>query len=156
MRRLRRTITLSILIAVTACAPYWQIAPQPRTIQGILAVAPGETWARAWVTPFDGWEFLFPAPVERWTIDGERLDLLTFFVGVPDGEPIVRIPGVRKENLPVFRSVMSPPEIMELFEAAFGKASGTAVLEGRNLRAAPFGEGEGFRFEISLTLPDDR
>jgi hypothetical protein len=146
---------LLLLLDVTSCAPYWSIAPKRVAVQDDIIVEPGESWARAWVTPFDGWAFWFPAPVERWTIDGERLDLLTFYVGVPDGQPLIRIPDVKEKSLPPFRQSMSPPEILDLFEAAIAKADSTAVVEGRNLRPAKFGDADGFRFEMSLTPPDD-
>ena len=153
--RVRTLAALFALLGAASCVPYWSIAPKRTSVHGDLSVEPGESWARSWVTPFDGWAFWFPAPVERWTIDGERLDLLTFYVGVPDGQPLIRIPDVKEKSLPPFRQSMTPPEILDLFEAAFAKAGNTAVVDGRNLRPAKFGDADGFRFEMSLTLPDD-
>jgi len=56
---------------------------------------------------------------------------------------------------PPFRSGMTPNEIMDLFTGTFATATGSAVVQARDLRPATFGGTAGFRFEVSYTLKDD-
>jgi hypothetical protein len=82
--------------------------------------------------------FFASLPVERWTIDGERLETLTFVVGIEPGEPLLRVVDEKDANQPRFERWMSPSEIMDLFTAALGKALKTPLPDGRDLRAVRF------------------
>jgi len=94
-------------------------------------------------------------PVETWTVDGQTLDAIMFVAGIPDGEPIMRVAAVKSEELPRFRSAMTPNDIMDLFEATFQRSSKTAVVSTRNLRPVKLGDVDGFRFELSFSPKDD-
>lgn len=138
-----------------ACLPYGTVEPGPREVEGTFLVEPSVAWNRVNLTVRDGWGFLFPAPVERWTMDGDAVDSLTFYAGIPDGAPLLKIDEDKDGKLPRFRSTMIAAEVMELFEATVAKATRTALAEARNLRPAPFGGMDGFRFELSFALHDE-
>src|SRR5262249_47275710 len=94
------------------------------------------TWSRS---PFSGLSPRF----EMWTIDGIALESLRFYSGVPDGDPLIS-GGANQERRPRFRTAMSTAEVTELVaDSLFG--SGYTL---RNVRPAPVGAADGFRFEV--------
>jgi hypothetical protein len=148
-----RAIVLAAFLA--GCMPYGLVAPQRTVVKDEISVEPGLAWSRVNPMPLDGWDFFTPGPVERWTVDGERLETITFLVGVAAGEGLFRIAGEKDENQPKFDPAMTASEVMDLFEAAFAKASKTPLTQGRNLRPARLGDVDGFRFEMSYALKDE-
>ena len=152
---MRPAIGLAAALALAACMPYGLVESQRRTVEGAISVEPGIAWNKVRTTLADGWEVFSTAPIERWTIDDERLEMLTFYAGIAEGEPLIRIPDEKDRAQPVFRAGMTPSEIMDLFEGALSRATKRAVPEGRNLRPAMLGGIAGFRFELSYSLDDE-
>lgn len=90
---------------------------------------------------------------ELWTSDGLTLDVLAFFAGIGEGQPVgTALPGSKKD-LPTFRAGMSPHEIVELYEALVTQDG--SVFSLRRLGPASLGEAGGFRFEHALTRRAD-
>jgi len=154
-RRFGRALALLVALAVAGCLPYGGVTPRRTTVEGEISVEPSLAWSRINPTPFDGWDFFLPGRVERWTIDGERLDTLTFIVGVPSGEPLFKVEGEKDRNQAKFDARMTPSEIMDLFVAGLAKSSRTSLVEGRELRPVKLGGIDGFRFELSYELSDE-
>jgi hypothetical protein len=50
---------------------------------------------------------------------------------------------------------MNPLEVQELLEATMARHFQTTIAEGRNLKAAPLANGQGFRFETRLIGRDE-
>jgi hypothetical protein len=151
-----RAVAAVLLTALAAaCVPYGNVAPKRTSVKGEISVEPTLSWSRVNPTPLDGWDFFLPGRVERWTIDGERLETLTFIVGVPSGEPLFRVKGEKEKNQAKFDARMTPSEIMDLFEAALAKSTQTPLTQAHNLRPVRFGDVEGFRFEMSYALVDE-
>ena len=90
---------------------------------------------------------------EIWTSDGLPLDVMTFHVGVKDGEPLVQAAMGAKRTPPAFRSTMIANEIVELYEAASIQDGSSFKLE--HLAPAQFAGSSGFRFEFSQTRKRD-
>jgi hypothetical protein len=147
--------TLLPLLALAACTPYGLVGNERRTVEGAVSIEPGIAWNKVRTTLADGWEIFSTAPVERWTIDDERLEMLTFYAGIADGEPLMRIPDEKDRNQPAFRAGMTPSEIADLFEGALSRSTRRAIPELRNLRPAMLGGVPGFRFELSYSLSDE-
>jgi hypothetical protein len=144
-----------LALLVAACLPFGLVEPKRTEVKGALSVEPGLAWSRLNARVTDGWDFFAPLPVERWTIDGERLEALIFIIGVEAGEPLLRVADEKDANQPKFESWMSPSDIMDLFIAALGKALKTPLPDGRDLRPVRFADADGFRFELSYTSRDE-
>jgi hypothetical protein len=108
-----------------------------------LAVQPSRSWSRLSGS-------IFGSHVTEWTMDGHRLNLLCFIAGLEDNTSIHRTK-IGKTPEPVFRSNMSPTEVMELFEAAMSRSAGTPVIfRTSGLRPERFAGVPGFRFDFSF------
>jgi len=90
---------------------------------------------------------------EVWTSDGLSLDVMTFIVGIKDGEPLVQPAVGAKRTPPAFRSTMIANEIVELYEASAIQDGSTFKME--HLAPAQFAGANGFRFEFSMTRKRD-
>jgi hypothetical protein len=150
--RLRLFVALSVIV-ISACAPFVLVPPERQTVGGVISVQPGVKWNRLVQHNFRG-------RVELWTLDGPGLNTLLFFTGVPDGEPLfTRASGAaetaQQEQPAVFRASMNPLEVQELLEATMARSFRTTIAEGRNLKAVPLANGQGFRFETRLIGRDE-
>jgi len=84
-----------------------------------------------------------------WTADGVELDALMFFTGVAEGKPLIKPDAVRAKELRVYKADMIPDDVMELLSSNFGHI-GYDQIKTANLRPAPFGAAQGFRFELEF------
>ncbi|MDX1593765.1 MAG: hypothetical protein R3298_05910 [Gammaproteobacteria bacterium] len=144
---------LVALLLLGGCAtPYTLVEPGPQTVRETLTVTPGRAWNRVATPGIDG-------KVEVWTLDGTMLNMMTFFAGVEEGEPIFvrrRLPGAKEgEKPPVFRARMTPLEIADLFRDTTSVVYGTAIVETTGLRPATLAGLDGFRFETSMVGQDE-
>jgi hypothetical protein len=74
------------------------------------------------VTPARDWNKLGGSPgknTETWTLDGEQLNNLTFYGGIPAGSPLVKERSKKKEPLPKVGNGMLLLEIPELLEGTY-------------------------------------
>jgi hypothetical protein len=150
MTRLSIILLLTALIA-GCVTPYTLVEPKRQTVGGVISVQPGTKWNKVGFTAYQG-------NLEVWTLDGETLNTLVFFTGVPDGEPLFTRRTAnpeRQEKPPVFRSTMNPLEVQELLEATVARYFQTTLAEGRNLQSETIAEGRGFRFETRLVGRDE-
>lgn len=146
----RWLLALLLLLALPACTT-------------IVKVGPGQTMVKDMAVTLDtGWNrfesgalVLYQAPgaTEIWTREGLTLDVLAFYVGIADAEPIgTSLPRTQKK-MPIFRSKMAPHELVEAFETVVTQ-DGSVFTAGK-LEPARFGGGEGFRFEYTLKRKGD-
>jgi hypothetical protein len=153
---LRRSVLL-LPVLLAACAHYSLVDPGPNgtLVKTGLDVYPHMRWSKVAMGPNpDSLFYDTSGRLETWTIDGEKLDSLMFFAAVPDGQPLLTL-AASGSSLPPFRSQMTPNEIMDLFTSSFSTATGSAVIQSRDLRPAKLGNVDGFRFEVDFTLKDD-
>jgi hypothetical protein len=81
---------------------------------------------------------LYGAHVVVWTMDGPALNKLCFVAGLEDNSLDPRRPPGEPPE-PRFRAEHEPTEVMELFEAAYSRPTGTPVIfKTANLRPAKF------------------
>jgi hypothetical protein len=88
-----------------------------------------------------------------WTADGVELDALMFFTGVPEGKPLIKPDAVRAKELRVYKADMIPDDVMELLSSNF-RQIGFDQIKTANLRPAPFGAAQGFRFDMDFVTKD--
>ena len=149
-----RILAVPILLALLlgACAPFSLITPQRQTVGDVISVEPGMRWNKMEMSPYQG-------KVEVWTIDGPILNVLVFFTGVPDGEPLfvsrALAASAQQEKPPVFRAKMNPLEIQELFDATIARNFRTSIIESHNLKPAEVAGAPGFRFETRFVGRDE-
>ena len=150
-----RLVALLALLFLASCTYYSAVSPGSTPIGGAMTVQSGLTWAKVNKPAPDNVIFSNVGYVETWTIDGEPLESLVFFAGVPDGVPLVDLPENKGAPLSPFHGSMTPSEVMELFETMVTRVTGSAVARSRDLRPAKLGSADGFRFEIDYALKDD-
>jgi hypothetical protein len=148
--KLKPLLAAVALLALAGCVQMVKVEPGQVTIKDALRLNTTTAWNR--------FELQFPLSVapgasEVWTQDGITLDALAFFVGVPEGQTLgSALPGSSKK-LPLFRSTMTPGEIVELYEQMVIQDGSAFTLT----RVAPgrFGGQPGFRFEHTITRKSD-
>lgn len=145
MNQLRTALPFLVSFVLAGCAATMApMKPGPVTIKQDLTVTLTEGWNQ-FVPGAQGALPGLPGAHEIWTVDGLTLDLLAFFVGIGDGEPLGKPPAESEGVVPRFRSAMSAHEIVELYEALVTQRGATFKLV--SLGPASFGVGEGIRFE---------
>lgn len=145
---------LAMAVALSGCGSYALVQPSHQVIQGRLAVDTGMRWNKVTQKTPESTLFSTTGQVEVWTADGENLDAIQFFAGVPDGAPLLTVTDKTK-SIGVFHSSMTPNDVMELVEATLSTAANTAITKSRDLRPATVAGVDGFRFEIDYAQHDD-
>jgi hypothetical protein len=148
--RFKAWLAAAALVALAGCAQMVKVEPGQVVVKESLKLTTTIAWNR--------FELQFPLSVapgasEVWTQDGITLDALAFFVGIEQGKTLgTAIPGTGKK-LPLFRSNMTPGEIVELYEQMVTQDGSTFALK----RVAPgrFAGQPGFRFEHTITRKSD-
>lgn len=149
-RRILLAALLLVLASLTACTTITKVGPGQVTVKDLSMKLEGP-WNK-----FDSSALvLFQAPgaTEIWTREGFTLDVLAFYCGIKDGEPIgTSLPRTTKK-MPVFRQKMAPHEIVEAFETVVTQ-DGSSFKVGK-LEPVRFAGGDGFRFEYELRRKGD-
>ena len=127
---------IALLQACSSGQPRSLVLAEPREIGKVLRVTPTLEWSR-----FHD-RFL---RAELWTINGPRLEALRFYYGIREDGTLLQTYG--GSTLPTYRPGMTEHEIMELVASTFTRSGMSQVIT-RNLRPFPFGNLEGFRFEM--------
>ena len=83
---------------------------------------------------------------EIWTADGDRLNRLIFFGGIPSGEPLLKERNKKLDPLPRFAADMLLPDIPVLFERTYRTFYGTPTVDVGAMEPASFAGEEGIRF----------
>ncbi|WP_084580246.1 hypothetical protein [Sphingomonas azotifigens] len=113
-RTLRRMLAFAAIAALPLPANAHKLAEKgtPVTIaDSTLSVTPTRDWNRL--------SGRIGAHAERWTLDGEQLNDVTFYAGVAPGEPLLRERSKKKDPLPKFRQDMLLAEVPELLERTY-------------------------------------
>jgi hypothetical protein len=103
------------------------------------------------VDPQIDWSMYSRNDTLLWTVDGPMLERVYFIPGIEHGKPLLNAANDKK--MPVFSSTMTPIEIMDLVEATLARLNALAITK-ENLKPAPFGKYEGFRFTFSYVSED--
>jgi hypothetical protein len=143
---MRTILSLLAVVLVAGCAAFAAVGPGPVTIAEAMSVSLDGKWNRA---PAG----FAPPKGEVWTAEGIPVDRLTFFVGLAEGDILMRTRGISEDKLPRFRAAMHPNEIVEFYEA-YATADGSSFTL-KKLEPASFAGADGFRFEFQAVRKSD-
>jgi hypothetical protein len=116
---------------------------------GSLTVAPPRPWNRRRQVLFDD-----VRAVEDWTLNGETLDGMSFVTGLKNNKSLVRQRRSADQQVPTFRSNMTPPEIAAMLESLYRVRGGTVDFHTLSLQPRPFLATNGFQLDYEH-LDDD-
>lgn len=110
------------------------------------------------VVPPRDWNRLSARPgkyAETWTLDGEQLNDLTFYVGVESGKPLVREGNKKRDPLPKFTSTTLLAEVPELLEGTYRTYKKIGAFKLVSTTPDRFLGRDGVRFAYEYTDSDD-
>jgi hypothetical protein len=110
------------------------------------------------VTPNRDWNQLSGKPgkkAEAWTLDGEQLDLVTFYGGIAPGEPLLREHDKKGKPLPKLTREMLLAEVPELLEATYRTDRAIASFTLLDARPERFLGSDGIRFAYEYVDGDE-
>jgi hypothetical protein len=116
---------------------------------GNMSVVPPRPWNRHRPLLFED----IPA-VEDWTLNGPLLDGVTFITGLRNGKSMIRQRRSEDQQVPVFRSNMTAPEIAAMLETLYRVRGGTVDFRTISIQPRPFLGTNGFQFDYEH-LDDD-
>ena len=92
--------------------------------------------------------------VEDWTLNGPILDSMSFVTGVKSGHTLIRQRRKADQQVPNFRSDMTPPEIAAMLESLYRVRGGAVEFKTLSLQPRPFLGANGFQLDYEH-LDDD-
>jgi len=146
----RAIILAALLIGITAPAnAHKLIEPGVREgiAKGAFSAAPASVWNR--LSEKEG-KFQ-----EIWTTDGDQLNRLIFFGGIPSGEPLLKERNRKLDPLPRFAANMLLPDIPVLFERTYRAFYATPSIAVGAMEPTTFAGQEGIRFTYRYVDTDD-
>ncbi len=149
--RFRRHAALMLSAAFLIAAP---VAANGYREKGKPAIIAGSTLK---VTPPRDWNLLSIRPgkkAEIWTLDGERLNDVTWYSGIAADEPLLRETSRRQKPLPRFKSATLLVEIPELLEATYRTERQIGDFQITSSTPDPFLGQPGIRFTFAYVDND--
>jgi hypothetical protein len=116
---------------------------------GSLSVAPPRPWNRHRPVLFED-----VRDVEDWTLNGPLLDGISFVTGLRNGKNLIRQRRTTSQQVPVFRSNMTAPEITAMIESLYRVRGGAVDFRTLSLQPRPFLGANGFQLDYEH-LDDD-
>jgi len=92
--------------------------------------------------------------VEDWTQNGALLDGISFVTGLKDGKSLIRQRRTASQQVPVFRSNMTAPEVAAMIESLYRVRGGAVDFRTLSLQPRPFLGANGFQLDYEH-LDDD-
>lgn len=92
--------------------------------------------------------------VEDWTLNGPILDGMSFVTGLRNGKSLIRQRRTRSQQVPLFRSNMTAPEIAAMIESLYRVRGGAVDFRTLSLQPRPFLGANGFQLDYEH-LDDD-
>jgi hypothetical protein len=92
--------------------------------------------------------------VEDWTLNGPLLDGISFVTGLKDGKSLIRQRRSASQQVPIFRSNMTPPEVAAMVESLYRVRGGAVEFKTLSLQPRPFLGANGFQLDYEH-LDDD-
>ena len=117
---------------------------------GSLSVAAPRPWNRHRA-------FLFEdiRDVEDWTLNGPLLDGMSFVSGLKSGAYLIRQRKSADQQVPKFRSDMTPPEITAMLESLYRVKGGAVDFKTLSLQPRPFLGTTGFQLDYEHLDTDE-
>jgi hypothetical protein len=85
--------------------------------------------------------------VEDWTLNGPLLDGMSFVTGLRDGKSLIRQRRTASQQVPIFRSNMTPPEVAAMIESLYRVRGGAIDFRTVSLQPRPFLGANGFQLD---------
>jgi len=93
--------------------------------------------------------------VEDWTLNGPYLDGITFVTSLKSGRYLIRQSKRADQQVPKFRSDMTPPEIVAMLESLYRVKGGTVDFRTLSLQPRPFLGANGFQLDYEHLDSDE-
>jgi hypothetical protein len=161
MKRASAILLVAATLAAAGCSSlgggegfgsgyYSLVRVRPTSVgNGRLVVTPPRPWNRQRTT-----FFVDIREVEDWTLDGPYLDGISFVTGLKSGRYLVRQSKRADQQVPKFRSDMTPPEIAAMLESLYRVRGGAVEFRTLALKPRTFVGASGFQFDFEH-LDDD-
>ena len=117
---------------------------------GNMSVVPPRPWNRHRAILFED----VPA-VEDWTLNGPLLDGISFVSGMNNNRELIRQRRTANQQVPRFRSDMTPPEIAAMLESLYRVKGGAVDLKTLSLQPRPFLGANGFQWDYEHLDSDE-
>jgi hypothetical protein len=117
--------------------------------RGTMKVHPSIAWNKVPRTAFD------VASEETWTQNGPLLDSITFIGGLSDGEAIAKQRKKDDRKVPVFRSSMTPQDLVSMVESYYRIRGQITVFETTEVKPVTFLGRPGVEFNFNYVGADD-
>jgi len=93
--------------------------------------------------------------VEDWTLNGPLLDGISFVSGLKDNKSLIRQRRTDNQQVPLFRSNMTPPEIAAMIESLYRVRAGTVDFKTLSLAPRSFLGTNGFQLDYEHLDSDE-
>ena len=93
--------------------------------------------------------------VEDWTLNGPLLDGMSFVTGLKNGKSLIRQRRTANQQVPLFRSNMTPPEIAAMIESLYRVRGGAVDFRTLSLKPRPFLGTNGFQWDYEHLDQDE-
>jgi len=146
----RPALALALILSAATPAPAHKLR-----LQGQAVAVAGSTLS---VTPSRDWNSLSRKPgknAESWTLDGEQLNEITFFGGVPAGSPLVKERSKKQAPLPKFTGTTLLVEVPELLEGTYRTYKNSGAFQLLSTQPGPFLGKPGVVFTYAFTDEDE-
>ena len=161
MKKLRNLIVLAAAAALAACSSVgggdygysnYSFVRVHRVYVGddSVSVVPPRPWNRHRPIFFEDIR-----QVEDWTLNGPLLDGMSFVTGLKNGKSLIRQRRTANQQVPLFRSNMTPPEIAAMIESLYRVRGGAVDFRTLSLRPRPFLGTNGFQLDYEHLDSDE-
>jgi hypothetical protein len=153
MKQILKSALIAAVVALSACSglgggEYGISAYSPvrvhrvRVGSGALSVVPPRPYNRRRETFFEDIH-----ETEDWTLNGPYLDGISFVTGLKNNKAVIYQRRSTAQQVPKFRSNMTPPEIAAMLESLFRVKGGTIDFRTLSLQPRSFLGTNGFQFD---------
>ena len=153
MKLLVKSAAIAAAFALSACgglgneyglSSYEPVQVRYRSVgNGSLAVAPPRPWNRH----RGNLSFEDIREVEDWTLNGPYLDGISFITGLKNNRELIRQRRTDSQQVPRFRSNMTPPEIAGMIESLYRVRGGAVEFRTLGIQPRHFVGYPGFQFD---------
>ena len=161
MRTLRKILVLAAAAALAACSSVgggdygysdYSFVRVHRVNVGDdrVSVVPPRPWNRHRPIFFEDIR-----QVEDWTLNGPLLDGMSFVTGLKNGKSLIRQRRTANQQVPLFRSNMTPPEIAAMIESLYRVRGGAVDFRTLSLQPRPFLGTGGFQLDYEHLDSDE-
>ncbi|QTH24510.1 hypothetical protein HRJ34_08510 [Rhizorhabdus wittichii] len=148
MKRLLIGLSLGLAAVAPASANSLVTAgPRPHIAESRFSASPTDEWNR--LSRKDG------KNVEIWTRDGDQLNKVTFFGGIPSGKPLVREIDKKHQPLPKVAADMLITDIPVLLESTYRIQYAVTQMEVESQEPATLSGHKAIRFTYRFAREDD-